>query len=301
MIVIAGFQWTTSGGNPSNIDSAKKRIVGAIVGLALMAGSYTILNLVNPNTLTLRLPDILLINPASLTPKYCDDETAKYAFIKTQSEVITNAEEAERIKKAVYDSTGSEQTSCQSSYVVQGGGSKTCRGVICQNDNAEARVCAPNIQNPSLDECYKAHFVATLVRNGINLYPDFLTEVWDDPPIDTGETELHGLCDNGRTFEVDIVDSTREVSGKIQVFLTITDISQLSRKVEASCGSIDRPKFKGFFFIFEMNENNDVTDEDHYIGINGKDLGDYTAFQKTKWSEKILPHLFTLDLSLIHI
>ena len=49
MIIVAGMQWTMSGGNPNTISSAQKRIGGALIGLILTIGSYTILYTVNPN------------------------------------------------------------------------------------------------------------------------------------------------------------------------------------------------------------------------------------------------------------
>jgi hypothetical protein len=48
MIIIGGLQWLSSGGNTDMISSAKKRILGAIIGLLLAVGSYTILYNINP-------------------------------------------------------------------------------------------------------------------------------------------------------------------------------------------------------------------------------------------------------------
>jgi hypothetical protein len=49
MIIVAGIQWTASGGSQESIGQAKKRLIGAITGLILLVGSYTILYTVNPN------------------------------------------------------------------------------------------------------------------------------------------------------------------------------------------------------------------------------------------------------------
>ena len=48
VIMIAGFIWLTAGGNVNQIGTAKSYIGGAIMGLVLMLGSYTVLNLINP-------------------------------------------------------------------------------------------------------------------------------------------------------------------------------------------------------------------------------------------------------------
>lgn len=49
MIVWAGFRWLTSGGAPDRISDAKKKIAGALVGMALVFGSYLIVYLINPD------------------------------------------------------------------------------------------------------------------------------------------------------------------------------------------------------------------------------------------------------------
>ncbi|MDD4290295.1 MAG: Ig-like domain-containing protein [Patescibacteria group bacterium] len=42
LIIIAGFKWMTSGGNPEKIASAKKMLVAAIIGLVIILASYVI-------------------------------------------------------------------------------------------------------------------------------------------------------------------------------------------------------------------------------------------------------------------
>ncbi len=54
MIIIAGIQWTVSGGNAEMITRARKRIGTALLGLMLLVISYTILYLVNPNLVSIR-------------------------------------------------------------------------------------------------------------------------------------------------------------------------------------------------------------------------------------------------------
>lgn len=66
MIIVAGIQYVGSAGNPEMISSAKKRILGALIGLALAYMSYTVLNIVNPNTINLRLPQVYLIREVPL-------------------------------------------------------------------------------------------------------------------------------------------------------------------------------------------------------------------------------------------
>lgn len=56
MIMYAGFKWLTSRGNASVISDAKEKIFAAIIGLILVFLSWTILNLINPKLLTIKLP-----------------------------------------------------------------------------------------------------------------------------------------------------------------------------------------------------------------------------------------------------
>lgn len=51
MIVIAGFQLVTSGGNSEQVTKARGRILGAIVGLIIIALAWTIIRLVTDNVL----------------------------------------------------------------------------------------------------------------------------------------------------------------------------------------------------------------------------------------------------------
>ncbi len=60
MIMIAGFQWVSAGGNSSKIGEAKSRITSALIGLFLVFGVYIILYTINP----------VLVNP--VMPKICD-------------------------------------------------------------------------------------------------------------------------------------------------------------------------------------------------------------------------------------
>jgi hypothetical protein len=59
VIMVAGFLWLTAGGNVTQIGTARAYIGGALLGLVLMLGSYTVLNLINPKLVTfeaLRIP-----------------------------------------------------------------------------------------------------------------------------------------------------------------------------------------------------------------------------------------------------
>ena len=71
VIIIAGAQWTASGGNSEAIGSAKKSIAGAAIGLMLAMGSYLILNTINPALINLRLPQTYMIRQAPMPVNFC--------------------------------------------------------------------------------------------------------------------------------------------------------------------------------------------------------------------------------------
>lgn len=54
MIMVAGFLWITSGGNPNTISQAKKYITSAVFGLILVMCAYLILNFLNPDLVTMK-------------------------------------------------------------------------------------------------------------------------------------------------------------------------------------------------------------------------------------------------------
>ncbi|MBT6955267.1 MAG: hypothetical protein HN991_02875 [Candidatus Jacksonbacteria bacterium] len=55
MLVVGGYKWIFAGGNSSVVDSAKKTIKGAILGLVIALLSFSILQIVNPKTLDISI------------------------------------------------------------------------------------------------------------------------------------------------------------------------------------------------------------------------------------------------------
>jgi len=58
MLVWGGFTWLTSTGDPSKISNAKDRIYSALLGLALILGSFLIMQTINPELTVLKLPEL---------------------------------------------------------------------------------------------------------------------------------------------------------------------------------------------------------------------------------------------------
>lgn len=75
MIALGGFMWLVSGGG-DNIKKAKEFIIGAIVGLVLILGSYVFLIILNPNLvrLDLAIPDVPAMILPDLGSDICSDK-----------------------------------------------------------------------------------------------------------------------------------------------------------------------------------------------------------------------------------
>lgn len=56
MLVLGGFEWLSSAGDPGKIKDARDRITSAILGLLLILSSYLILQVINPELITFVLP-----------------------------------------------------------------------------------------------------------------------------------------------------------------------------------------------------------------------------------------------------
>jgi hypothetical protein len=153
MIIIAGLQWVASGGNSATVGKAKKRIFGAVIGLVLAVGSYTILETINPALVELRLPQVWMLNKIGLAPVSCEnlDTGSKVAlaissaFLK--SDAISSEKKAEieqeNLKKIDYSLVKPENTECGSKYFIEGVGDQTCLGFTCPQTNTNLRVCSP--------------------------------------------------------------------------------------------------------------------------------------------------------------
>jgi hypothetical protein len=62
VVVYGGVRYMASAGNPSGQSDAKEWIWGALIGLALLAGAYLVLNVVNPQLTNLTLPNLSQIS-----------------------------------------------------------------------------------------------------------------------------------------------------------------------------------------------------------------------------------------------
>lgn len=81
VLVFAGFQYLTSTGNPAKMADAMSRIKAAILGLVLLLSSWLILNIINPDLISLKevtlqppteLPDDIQFTTSTVVVPACD-------------------------------------------------------------------------------------------------------------------------------------------------------------------------------------------------------------------------------------
>lgn len=287
MIIIAGAQWATSGGNSEAIGSAKKRIGGAMVGLLIAYLSYVILNTINPALVNLRLPQTFVLRPQALAFSYCKQSASGTLFADAgTTDKITTKDDFAKITEFPITMSQPEKLVCGNQYFVGGANGATCLGDYCQL-TGKARICASDFAQPTkkLYVCRDGIIggKVTFVSFAKTVFPDLLTEEWDYPAIDDNETELWAVCNDGDTTDVGKGDYGGTIDDKNQSYLIDANVSDLDTAAKHCTDSHNG--FKGFALMFEMNENHDSTDEEHLIGWDGgvaKDLGDEKFFDRYK-------------------
>jgi hypothetical protein len=58
IVIMAGIEWMTAEGNPSKIESAKSKIKNTLLGIAVLIGSYVVLNTINPELETIKVTQL---------------------------------------------------------------------------------------------------------------------------------------------------------------------------------------------------------------------------------------------------
>jgi len=102
MIIIAGYQWMTSGGSSDKTGAAKKRIFNAGIGLMLALLAYIILNAITPRLVALRLPKVDPVRSISLdiNDTRCDSPRMLATLLGKKSTKFTDQQTSEWLANA---------------------------------------------------------------------------------------------------------------------------------------------------------------------------------------------------------
>lgn len=135
MITFGGVQWLFSGGNATKISAAKESIVGAIIGLVLAVGSYTILQTINPQLvkLSLYVPKIELETKMGV---WCKD-------VELGAGIEDKTFKKDQCREGVNcnDAPNNLETKCGAMYQVPGSKGGVCYGAAgCSDKNKCAQL-----------------------------------------------------------------------------------------------------------------------------------------------------------------
>lgn len=137
MLVMAGAQWVTSGGNVEAITSAKKRIGGALMGLFLAYMSYFILNAINPALVQFRLPQVWLVRPSQLVPVFCSAAPPATVFAKaagSDNQISTPTTSPDFTKPiSLANPKQRDEFWCGKRFYLKDGDKNTCYGDVCKD------------------------------------------------------------------------------------------------------------------------------------------------------------------------
>lgn len=262
VIIIAGLQWTASGGNSSTIESAKKRIAGAVTGLILASASYIILNTINPSTLNLRLPQIWMIRGSQIenSYKYCMAIPAtaqgrtgwvspkiapfqdNYQAIPAASfqDAFTFEERGDYTDLVFPLKKESSISKCGEKMYIQGTEGNSCIGTYCQSGFCfdDTKLC---LELP--------------VQNG-----GIAGRITWEPGKFLDEISLKVACEDGDSITVEDIEDIELGEAKQYYFFL-----NIKNKAIGECGSLE--KIKGYFFVVQANDSDSgTTNDDEWIG-----------------------------------
>lgn len=197
MIIIAGIQWVSSGGNSEMITSAKKRISGAVIGMFIAFFSYIILNTINPALVNLRLPQVWMIRPYVVTPEFCRDitESPQFALAAKNGAPIS----ADALKKPEWKAVETKGMDCGDKYFSQIGGTATCAGSKCEKPHYSCMKSTDGTTSQNKMECVEAdlivhvHLASFEEASARVMYGGYLADLEKDI-LDTSDIYLSGVC-----------------------------------------------------------------------------------------------------------
>ncbi len=299
MIILAGVQWVTSGGNSERISSAKKRIGGAIIGLFIAYMSYFILNTINPALVNLRLPQVWLIKPQHLVPEFCSQiEGADDGMNFMLAAGPTQEEQAKKITLDATLATGEKyiwknpsttsKFSCGSRFFVEGGGESSCKGKICDDQkscfdktaNRKNATCGDIRVGGNISYSSILKGCGNFGQIGSAIAGEGIVAPWHCPPV--GNVRLLTVCEKGPVGGAlvpeqlrTLFDETLKFGGNNidngNYYWIDSKAADVMSDVMSRCRNNGWGEVKGFVVKFDMR--NVANDEIHFIGKGGVDLG----------------------------
>lgn len=285
MVIVAGVQYVTSGGNSEMVNSAKKRIVGSLIGLFIAYMSFFILNSINPALVNLRLPQVFLLRPFTLNSEFCVDLPKETLLARVPDSIsVPDRLDVEKMRTAFGGITDfniqpsslitGSVSNCGEMYFIKDSPALACRADYCLDG-----VCMQTNDVGSNYTCAVGVRVAGKISN--SSIPFFLSmpcaeEGWTWPWVkEDGLTGLLAVCNNGSNDSEGKI-TIKNLSSNTQSYeaqLSKQEIDSLAATCETKAGGL-----KGFGILMNVNENCDIAGEFHVIGRSGVDLGDMSLW-----------------------
>jgi len=278
VIIVAGIMYIFSGGNTDTVGSAKKKIAGAVIGLVLMALSYTILNVINPYLVNLKMPDVWAINRIGITPALCTQVKGETESASSTPRFATSTAAGDPSTVKMMDKKDMTFI-CGEKYFVEGNGTQTCGGNECP---ALGQTCYQQLFDKD-KACHTANIAGIVYASSLadkfiqsntlaSLASTFVGDGFEFPWLTASggnDEEVYAVCKNGYFTSIsdDSNDPTsdqykNEKTLRQEYYITTTE-NQLNPNV---CSGYDG--LKGYVLFLNLNEESDVTNEKHLFGIN---------------------------------
>lgn len=322
MIIIAGIQWTISGGSSEIITKARQKIGKALLGLFLLLISYSILYLLNPNLVQFRLPQVWLINQQAVISPFCaSDKKQKLAYVDLTGSPRIEQKIKEVEKKNLFPLTYKDDAAtrlikdatravlCGHEYLVKGS-SLTCRGDLCPL--GQTCFWKPNEPTP---KCEKGSLIGKIFNshpffqnNGTlaetALYFAETTPLAGTDPWEwkwANEPEVYVICNNGTYHRMHAIanDPDRDYieSGLTQQYVLTLSEASIDQAISTCKRHNDH---KGFVLSLDMNSHFATFDERHFLGVSREnrlavDLADKRFFSE----DKLIKYLSNIDADLL--
>ncbi len=184
-IVYGGVKYTLAAGNPSGQSEGKEWVKGALTGLLLLAGAYTILNVINPNLVNWNLPKLTGFTAREAAPSTGGGGTGS-CCVSLGSIVVSPP-----IGTIVCDNSSNNcaNITCVpgSCYYTGGGGGGTgCAGGTCQT--------LPNCTPSAVTNCGGAQGLVDALNCIKQIDPNFTVNEGYPPKVTHSDQKHYNGC-----------------------------------------------------------------------------------------------------------
>jgi hypothetical protein len=209
MIILGGIQYMASGsmlssGKKDQVNGAKKRIAGGVIGLTIALLSYTILSTINPQLIAFRLPQIWMINTIADPVEYCtelknDELVAPLGTAVERTEDLpkeTRKEALASLYERANFTQAPKEAKCGNEFFIQKGNGFTCTGIACPR---EGEACfTPPQKGDAIPKsyCKQTNLTGTIQASKRLMCGDLKDEIIDN------NLKLIAICKNGDLEEI---------------------------------------------------------------------------------------------------